>query len=206
LKIKICGITNIEDAFLVERFGANAVGFIFHEKSRRYISPDNASEIIKKLSPFTLKVGVFVNEKVQEINKISSQIKLNVVQLHGDKSPDMIAKIDFPVIKSFRINGVFDFKVLNKYKNVSFLFDSYSKEEYGGTGKIFNWDLIPKELNGNFILAGGITIDNLKEVFSEVKPKAIDVSSSLEKSPGIKDHLKVKEFFQRFNSLRSLQC
>ena len=204
MKVKICGITNLDDALLAETLGASAVGFIFHKKSKRYISPENASEIINKLSPFTLKVGVFVNEETKAINKISSRIKLNVVQLHGDETQDIIEKIDLPVIKSFRINGVFDFAVLNNYKNVSFLFDSYSKEEYGGTGKNFNWDLIPTELKGNFILAGGITIDNIKEVFSKVKPKAIDISSSLEKSPGIKDHLKVKEFFKRFNSIRSL--
>ncbi|HSP88982.1 MAG TPA: phosphoribosylanthranilate isomerase [Ignavibacteriaceae bacterium] len=204
MKVKICGITNLDDALLAETLGASAVGFIFHKKSKRYISPENASEIINKLSPFTLKVGVFVNEEPEAINKISTRIKLNVVQLHGDETYNIIEKIDLPVIKSFRINGVFDFTVLNNYKNVSFLFDSYSKEEYGGTGKNFNWDLIPTELKGNFILAGGISIDNIKEVFSKVKPKAIDVSSSLEKSPGIKDHLKVKEFFKRFNSIRSL--
>ncbi|HSP87546.1 MAG TPA: phosphoribosylanthranilate isomerase [Ignavibacteriaceae bacterium] len=204
MRVKICGITNIKDALLAESLGANAIGFIFHKKSKRYVLPEIATEIIKTLSPFTIKVGVFVNEEPEAINKISSQIKLNVIQLHGDETPDIIEKIDLPVIKSFRINGVFDFTLLTKYKNVSFLFDSYSKEEYGGTGKIFNWDLIPTELNGNFILAGGITIDNIIEVFSKVKPKAIDVSSSLEKSPGKKDHLKVNEFFKRFNSIRSL--
>lgn len=203
MRVKICGITNKEDALLAEKLGANAIGFIFHKKSKRYVLPEIASEIIKILSPFTIKTGVFVNEEAAEINTISSQIKLNAVQLHGDEAPDIIEKIDFPVIKSFRIKGDFDFAVLNKYINVSFLFDSYSIEEYGGTGKNFNWHLIPKELDGNFILAGGISGDNIEEIINKINPKAIDVSSSLEKSPGIKDHKKVEVFFNKINSLRS---
>ena len=210
MKVKICGTTNKEDALLAESLGADAVGFIFYRKSKRYISPETASEIIKSLSPLTLKVGVFVNENHEEINKIASKVKLNFVQLHGDENPDIIDKIEFPVIKTFRINGAFDSKILKEYlpvrqagKNVTFLFDSYSKEDFGGTGYKFNWDLIPKRLNGNFILAGGISVDKVEEIFYKIKPKAIDITSSLEKSPGIKDHKKLKEFFKKFNSLRS---
>ncbi len=186
--------------------GANALGFIFYKESKRFIEPENAKKIISKLSPFTLKVGVFVNSSSEEINKTTSKLKLNAVQLHGDEKPEIIEGIDFPVIKSFGINGEFDFTILNEYKNVSFLFDSYSKEEFGGTGKNFNWDLIPKELDGNFILAGGISSENIEEIFNKVKPNAIDISSSVEKSPGIKDHKKVEEFFQKINLLRSQQC
>lgn len=203
MKVKICGITNKEDALLAEKLGADAIGFIFYKKSKRYVLPEIAAEIIKILSPFIIKAGVFVNEEAAGINNISTQIKLNVVQLHGDETPDIIGEINSPVIKSFRINREFDFKILNKYKDVSFLFDSYSKEEYGGTGKNFNWHLIPKELDGNFILSGGISSENIEEILNKIKPKAIDVSSSLEKSPGIKDHKKVEEFFKKLNSIRS---
>ena len=203
LKVKICGITNKEDSLLSEKLGADAIGFIFYKRSKRYVSPETAAEIIKTLSPFILKVGVFVNEGSMEINNISSQIKLNIVQLHGDEKPEAISEIDFPVIKSFRINEEFDFQILEKYKDASYLFDSNSKEEFGGTGKKFNWDKIPKELNGNFILAGGISTGNIEEIFNKVKPKAIDVSSSLEKSPGKKDYKKMEEFFKKINSFRS---
>jgi len=203
LKVKICGITNIEDALFCEKMEANALGFIFYKKSKRFIEPVKAEKIIAGLSPFTMKVGVFVNAYSEEINKTAARLKLNTVQLHGDEMPEIIGKIDSHVIKSFRINGQFDFEILSEYKNVSYLFDSYSKEEYGGTGKNFNWDLIPKELDGNFILAGGISIENIEEILDKVNPKAIDVSSSLEKSPGIKDHNKVKDFFKKINSLRS---
>jgi len=203
LKVKICGITNADDASFCEEAGANALGFIFYEKSKRFINPDEAAKIISKLSPFTAKVGVFVNSSTQEVNKIAGKIKLNAVQLHGDETIDNVSEIDFPVIKSFRINEQFDFNILKDFKNISYLFDSYSKDEFGGTGKKFNWHLIPKELEGNFILAGGISIENIEKIFSEIKPKAIDVSSSLEISPGIKDHKKVKDFFNKINSLRS---
>ncbi|MDO8550547.1 MAG: phosphoribosylanthranilate isomerase [Ignavibacteria bacterium] len=203
MRIKICGITNIEDALFCEKMGANALGFIFYKKSKRFIEPVKAEKIIAGLSPFTMKVGVFVNASSEEINKTAARLKLNTVQLHGDEIPEIIGKIDSHVIKSFRISGQFDFEILSEYKNVSYLFDSYSKEEYGGTGKNFNWHFIPKELDRNFILAGGISCENIEEILDNVNPKAIDVSSSLEKSPGIKDHNKVKDFFKKINSLRS---
>jgi len=203
LKVKICGITNLDDARYCEKNGADALGFIFYEKSRRYIAPDRAAKIISGLSPFTVKVGVFVNTHPQDINKIAGQIKLNAVQLHGDETPEQAAGIDYPVIKSFRIKEQFDFRILNYFKNVSFLLDSYSGDGYGGTGRKFNWHLIPHELNGSFILAGGISTENIEEIFNSVKPKAVDVSSSLEKLPGIKDHKKVKDFFNKINLLRS---
>jgi len=206
LKIKICGITNIKDAIFCEKTGATALGFIFYKESKRFIEPEDAKKIISILSSFTIKVGVFVNNSPEEINKTADRLKLNAVQLHGDEAPDIIEEIDFPIIKSFRVNGEFDFKILNKYKNVSFLFDSYSKEDFGGTGKKFNWDLIPKDLGGNFILAGGISTENIEEIFNIVKPIAIDVSSSLENSSGMKNHKKVEKFFQKINSLRTKQC
>lgn len=204
LKVKICGITNKMDALAAEKFGADALGFIFYRESKRYISPYAASEVIKALSPFTVKTGVFVNEEPDEINKIAAEIKLNIVQLHGNETPDFIYKIEHPVIKSFRINDEFDFNILNLYANVTYLFDSYVNGEYGGTGKKFNWNLIPKSLNGNFILSGGISLDNVEKIIKEINPTAIDVSSSLEKSPGIKDHKKTEEFFLKINSLRSI--
>ena len=203
LRVKICGITNIEDALLAQELGADAIGFIFYQKSKRYVSPEIAESISKILSPFLMKIGVFVNEKIEEINNISTRVKLNAVQLHGEESPEVIDKINLPVIKSFRINNEFDFSILNKYKNVSFLLDSFSKDEYGGTGKTFNWDLIPNEFKNKIILSGGISIDNVEEVIIKISPSAIDVSSSLEEYPGKKDHQKLKQFFEKVNSLRN---
>jgi phosphoribosylanthranilate isomerase len=205
LKIKICGITNIGDALLSESLGADALGFIFYKGSKRFIEPEAAGEIISELSPFTLKIGVFVNSSSEEINKTAKEIKLNAVQLHGDETPGMVSEVNFPVIKSFRINNGFDFLILKDFHNVSYLFDTYSENEYGGTGRTFNWELIPVELRSKIVLSGGISVNNIEEIYKKIKPAGVDLSSSLESEPGRKDNEKVKEFFKKINYLRSLQ-
>lgn len=195
MKVKICGITNIEDALLCEKLGADALGFIFNEKSKKHLQPNSARDIIKMLSPFTLKVGVFVNEIPENINVISKLAGLNIVQLHGDETPQQIAEINLPVIKAFRINEDFDFNVIDDYKNCYFLFDTYSSKQFGGTGKTFNWNIIPKHLKSKIILSGGISSSNIQRIINEVNPYAVDVSSSVEEYPGKKSEMKLKEFF-----------
>ncbi len=195
MKVKICGITNIEDALLCEKLGADALGFIFYEKSKKHLQPNSARDIIKMLSPFTLKVGVFVNEIPENINVISKLAGLNIVQLHGDETPQQIAEINLPVIKAFRINEDFDFNVIDDYKNCYFLFDTYSSKQFGGTGKTFNWNIIPKHLKSKIILSGGISSSNIQRIINEVNPYAVDVSSSVEEYPGKKSEMKLKEFF-----------
>ncbi len=204
MKVKICGITNIEDANLSYNLGADVIGFIFYKKSKRYIQPNKAKEIINNLPVFVLKVGVFVNESAEEINKISKEIKLNIIQLHGEESPEIISEIDPPVIKAFRVGENFDYSILEKYKNCSFLLDALDEKEYGGTGQMFNWNKIPEELRRKIILAGGISIENIEKIFKEIKPKAIDVSSSLEIEPGKKDKKKLKQFFKKYNLLNNI--
>ena len=138
MKIKICGITNIEDALAAESFGADAVGFIFYKKSNRYVSPEQVEHIIKTLSPFTTKVGVFINETFEIINKISKQTGINVVQLHGDENLHIMKSILLPVIKTFRVDDNFDYNKLNQYQEYSILLDAYSEKNYGGTGNKLN--------------------------------------------------------------------
>ncbi|NWF88988.1 MAG: phosphoribosylanthranilate isomerase [Ignavibacteriaceae bacterium] len=202
MKIKICGITNINDALLCEKLGADALGFIFYPKSKRFIEPSAAKEIIRKLSPFTMKIGVFVNELADTINEIGSDIKLNAIQLHGDESPDTVRKIVLPVIKSFRVGTNFNYSIINQYNNVSYLFDSYSPIEFGGTGKKFDWEEIPLELRNKIILSGGIKSANLEYIYQNIKPAAIDLSSSVESIPGRKDEKKLKEFFNLVDHFR----
>jgi phosphoribosylanthranilate isomerase len=202
LKVKICGITNIDDALLCEKLGADALGFIFYNQSRRYVNPEAAKRIIGKLSPFTLKIGVFVNESAEFINNTASEIKLNAVQLHGEETPEFISEIELPVIKAFRINGDFNYSGLSLYENVSCLLDSYSMDAFGGTGKRFDWEKIPLLLREKIILSGGVSSENIKYIFKEIKPRAVDLSSSIEKEPGRKDENKVSEFFKKINSLR----
>ncbi len=198
MKIKICGITNLEDAMLCSDLGADAIGFIFYKKSKRYILPEAVANIIRQLPPFLTKVGVFVNENPNVINAISKKIKLNLIQLHGEESAEDIDIIELPVIKAFRVNQKFNYSKLKEYKNCSFLLDAYDEKEYGGTGKQFAWDKIPKHLRNKIILAGGITKDDLKYIKDKIKPYAIDVSSSLEIKPGKKDKQKLELFFKEY--------
>lgn len=203
MKVKICGITNIEDALLAEQLGADAIGFIFYKASKRYISPEVAELISNNLSAFTLKVGVFVNETEDEINRIAKAAKLNLIQLHGDEMPELAPRLLLPSIKSFRIKEDFDFSLLEKYPSANFLLDTFSQNEFGGTGKTFDWNIIPLPIRSRIIIAGGVSEKNVEEIFTKINPYAVDVSSSLEISPGKKDHDKMKSFFQIINQLRS---
>ncbi|MHB1687590.1 MAG: phosphoribosylanthranilate isomerase [Ignavibacteriaceae bacterium] len=203
MKVKVCGITNLEDALLCESLGADALGFVFYKKSKRYISPVDAAKIANTLSPLTMKVGVFVDESTEAINKISSVVKLNAVQLHNDNGGSSIKEISSPVIRAFRIKDDFDFNILEKLDENYFLLDTFSQNEMGGTGKSFDWKLIPKQMKHKIILAGGISSSNIDFICQNVKPAAVDLSSSLEMEPGKKDMKKVKEFFNKFNKYRS---
>ncbi|HCY76261.1 MAG TPA: phosphoribosylanthranilate isomerase [Ignavibacteriales bacterium] len=195
VKVKICGITNFEDALLCEELGADALGFIFYDKSERYIDPQLAKDIIKRLLPFTIKVGVFVNVSTEKINSISKSIGLNIVQLHGDEPQNVLSEIDLPVIKAFRIKQDFEFNIFNQFTNCSFLLDTYSDSIFGGTGKTFDWNLIPEHYRNKIILSGGVSSSNIQEIISKIKPYAVDVSSSLEEYPGKKSAIKVIDFF-----------
>lgn len=202
MQVKICGITNLEDALLCCELGADALGFIFYSMSKRFITYEKAKEIINQLPNFIVKVGVFVNHPFEEVNVNAKEIGLNIIQLHGEESPEYINEISLPVIKSFRVNETFDFSRLDKYPKCSFLLDTFSEHEPGGTGKTFNWETIPKSIRNKIILAGGISVENIESVFREVQPQAVDLSSSVESSPGIKDHKKLKEFFSLVNKMR----
>ncbi len=203
MKVKICGITNVEDAILCESLGADALGFIFYKNSKRYIDPNQAADIISQLSPFTMNVGVFVNENIDIINRITSETKINIAQIHNDSKILNEKHISVPIIKAFRVNEEFDFKILRNFINNYILLDSYSQNELGGTGNTFNWGKIPKDIIHKIILAGGISAANIEYIVKEIKPAAVDLSSSLEKFPGKKDPEKVREFFKLFNQHRS---
>jgi len=205
MRIKICGITNISDALVCQREGADALGFVFYRGSKRYITPEQAQEIIAGLSPLIMKIGVFVDEPVDAINKIATQLGLNAVQLHGEEPPDYISKIHLPVIKSFRVDPEFDYAKLISYQNCYYLLDSYSAQAYGGTGLRFNWQHIPEQLRQSIILAGGISIDNIELICRDIKPAAIDISSALEEYPGKKDPEKIRQFMNKYQSLNNVK-
>jgi phosphoribosylanthranilate isomerase len=202
MKIKVCGITNSEDALRAESLGADAVGFIFYKKSKRYIEPAVVKLITNEVSPFTVKVGVFVNESPEQINKVSEETGINVVQLHGNEKPDMESKLLLPAIKAFRLNDDFDFKQLDNYNDFPILLDARSESDFGGTGQKFNWEMIPNVIRCKIILAGGVSTENLDIIFNKIKPAGIDLTSSLETKPGKKDKKKMEEFFNKVNQLR----
>ena len=206
MKIKICGITNLEDAKYCIKLGAAAIGFIFYKQSKRYVEPTIAKKIISELPPFISKVGVFVNEDEATVNNIAKDVKLNLVQLHGEELPDYISKINYPVIKSFRIDDKFDFSKLENYSNCSILLDAFHQTEYGGTGLNFDWTKIPFNLRKKIILAGGVSEENIELIYNDIHPYAVDISSSVEIGPGKKDHNKLDTLFKKFNELKEKQC
>lgn len=203
MKVKVCGITNLSDALFCESAGADVLGFIFYKKSKRYVKPKSAEKIMKQLSPFTVRAGVFVNEDPVFVNDTAYNLRLNCVQLHGDEDQKYIDQISVPVIKSFRIFPGYDFFTLRKFKNITPLLDSYKEGVFGGTGEPFDWCDIPPDLKENVILAGGISAENIETIHTKIKPFAIDLASSLESEPGIKDKAKVRIFFNKLNEIRS---
>lgn len=202
MKVKVCGLTNIEDALLCESLGADAIGYIFYDKSKRYVLPKTARQISESLSPFTLKAGVFVDEEIETVREIFVMAKLNFVQLHGSENFEYIKKLNLPFIKTIKIKTESDFEKLELYNGATFLLDTFSDKAPGGTGESFNWNLIPYELRNKIILAGGVSAENIEEIVNTIKPFAIDLSSSIESAPGKKDKIKTELFFNKLNNIR----
>ncbi|MBI2417961.1 MAG: phosphoribosylanthranilate isomerase [Ignavibacteriales bacterium] len=202
MKIKVCGITNTADAHACERNGADALGFVFYNKSKRYIAPENAAEICKALSAFTTTVGVFVHTPVNEVNRIMKQAKLHVAQIiAGDLTP-YHEQCEYPFYHCVRIDDDFNFACITIDNGRNILLDTYSKSAYGGTGTKFNWSKIPMQIRHAVILAGGIGEGDLKTIKQTINPYGVDVSSSLEISPGVKDLVKIEQFFKTVNAIR----
>ena len=198
-KIKICGITNLEDAFASTNFGADSLGFNFYPKSKRYIKPEDAFEIIKKIPKEVKKVGVFVNSNLDEVLKISNFLGLDSIQLHGDETQTFVKKLrkqtGTEIIKAFRVETRFEPTVTKKFDVDAVLLDGFHPKEFGGTGRKFNWDIANevKRIFPKIYLAGGITPQNIKEALKTVFPYFIDICSGVEIKPGKKDPEKLKE-------------
>ncbi|WP_433771308.1 phosphoribosylanthranilate isomerase [Bacillus wiedmannii] len=195
MKVKICGITDMETAKLACEYGADAIGFVFAE-SKRKITPEQAKEIIGELPAHVLKVGVFVNESVEVIQKIVDECGLTHVQLHGDEDNHQIRRLNIPSVKSLGVTSEDDMKNAQTYEADYVLFDSPKEKFHGGNGKTFSWELLahmPKELRKKTILAGGLNILNIEEAIRTVQPYMVDVSSGVE-TEGKKDIKKIKQF------------
>jgi phosphoribosylanthranilate isomerase len=204
-KIKICGITNLKDALLAAELGADALGFIFAESPRR-ISPQDARAIIRSLPPLIKTIGVFVNEEPPRIKEIKSFCGLDLIQLHGDESPEICQDLMPYSVKAFRIQNEKDIKNIKRYQGTvrAVLLDTFQKGKAGGTGKTFDWSLAlkAKEAGLFVILAGGLGPENILEAIRSVKPYAVDINSGIEKRPGKKDPVLMKQLMEKIKEYR----
>jgi phosphoribosylanthranilate isomerase len=199
VRIKICGITNLEDAILAAELGADALGFIFYAKSPRYVAPEAAREIIAQLPPFVAAVGVFVDEAAAVVQELAARAGLDWVQLHGQESPDYCRNLGRKVIKGFRIKDEDSLRLLADYQGAAqaLLLDTYKQGQVGGTGTAFDWRLAREAKKyGKIILAGGLYPDNVAMAIEVAGPDAVDTASGTEAAPGKKDPAKLRAFFE----------
>ncbi len=204
-RVKICGITSLEDALTAVETGADALGFVFFKESPRHIFPEQAARIIAQLPPFVQAVGLFVNEQATTVNEIANRCRLDLVQLHGDEPPDYCRLVQRRVLKAFRVRSLASLEEVAQYQVAGYLLDTFSPSFYGGTGLSFNWEIANEAVQryGRIILAGGLTPDNVAEAVRQVQPWAVDVSSGVESAPGRKDAQKVREFIRNAKDVQS---
>src|SRR5271154_1643746 len=195
-RVKICGITNLADAQAAVEAGADALGFIFYEKSPRFVLPKAAAEISKQLPAFLMRVGVFVNAPEDFILRAISEAGLTMLQFHGDEPPEFCTQFGLMSMKAFRVRDAESLKQIPHYQTDAYLLDAFSSTTLGGTGKTFNWDLAveAQKFGKPIFIGGGLTPENVTDAVKKVKPFGVDVSSGVESSPGKKDATKVRAF------------
>ena len=195
-RVKICGITRVQDALEAVRCGADAIGLVFYAASPRYVTVQQAQQIVAALPPFISVVALFVNATPAEIETVISQVRIDIVQFHGDETAADCERIKLPYFKAIRVKS--DTNLLQCELDFSssnaLLLDTYSEAAYGGTGHVFDWDLIPKNMTKPVILAGGLIAENVGFAIQKVKPYAVDISGGVEVSKGIKDASKIAAF------------
>lgn len=201
MKVKICGVTNAEDARAAVEAGADALGFVFYRESPRWVRADVVKAIVAALPPFVLPVGVFVNEEAETVREVMEQCGLALAQLQGEETAAYCEALGRPVLRAVRLGGPGDLLALAEYKGRAqvrgFLVDAFSEREYGGTGQVADWRLAAEAAkSADILLAGGLTPENVQEAIRQVRPYGVDVSSGVEASPGKKDHAKVRSFIQ----------
>lgn len=201
MKVKICGITNEQDARVAVEAGADALGFILYRKSPRFVEAAVVKAIVNGLPPFVTAVGVFVNEEVAVVRRLMDECGLTLVQLHGDESASYCEGVGRPAMKALRLKDRGAFLALAEFQgraNIrAFVLDAFSDHAYGGTGQTVDWSLAAEAARASrIVLAGGLTPDNVAEAIQQVRPYGVDVSSGVEVRPGQKDHAKVQAFIQ----------
>jgi phosphoribosylanthranilate isomerase len=197
-RVKICGITRVEDAVSAFNAGADAIGLVFYAQSPRFVSIQQAQKIVAAIPPFVSVVGLFVNAPKAEIEAVLSKVRLDILQFHGDEIVTECEQINLPYYKAIRVKA--DTNLLQYEAEFSsakaLLLDAHSDVAFGGTGQTFDWNLIPKNMTKPLILAGGLTVENVGKAIKQVKPYAVDVSGGVEITKGIKDVAKIAAFMQ----------
>jgi phosphoribosylanthranilate isomerase len=206
VRVKVCGITRVEDALSAIRLGANAIGFVFWPKSSRYITPDSVREIVLALPPFVTTVGVYVDPTQEWVEETAVAGSLSLLQFHGDESPEFCEQFSLPYIKAIRVReGVDLLQYTTRYRRArGLLLDTYTAGMPGGTGHVFDWKLIPQDLSLPLILSGGLNPANVLQAIKQTRPWAVDVSSGVEAAKGIKDEKKISAFMQGVRKSESL--
>ena len=202
-KVKICGITRMEDALAAAAAGADALGFMFYEASPRRVAFDVAAKIIRELPPFLARVGVFVNPSPDDVGRAIEDCRIDTLQFHGEETPEFCAQFGLRVIKAFRVRDAESLSALPAYVGATCLLDSFVAGQHGGTGATFNWDLAAQTVKAGrrVLLAGGLTAENAAEAVRRVRPYGLDVSSGVEAKPGVKDAAKVRAFIAAAKSV-----
>jgi len=194
MMVKVCGITNLEDALAAAQEGVSALGFVFYPRSPRYITPEAAARIVERVPAGIWRVGVFVNETPEAVRSVARSCGLDVAQLHGDETPG-----DVPggvrAWKAFRASGRLDSEVFRGFEVEAFVLDAAAAGDYGGAGRTFSWHLA-YGLKQKIVLAGGLDASNVREAIRQARPWGVDASSRLESSPGKKDHEKMRAFIR----------
>ena len=205
-RIKLCGLTREEDVQAAAAAGADAIGLVFYEGSPRYVAPERAAQMLASLPPFICSVGLFVNASAEQVQQIANQVPLTALQFHGDETPEQCAAIAAavkrPFLRALRVRPEMKPDDLLKYARDYRLASSFFSgllldtwvEGYGGSGKVFDWSLVPKEIAHQVVLSGGLTVQNVAEAVQRLRPHAVDVSSGIEHSKGIKDAAKMEAF------------
>jgi phosphoribosylanthranilate isomerase len=200
-KIKICGITNIDDARVAVEAGADMVGLIFYPPSPRYVSPQQAQRIVEILPASCRAVGVFVNEDVETIKRIACEAGVQVVQLHGSEPPEVCQQLAWPVFKTFRFTAAVRPEMMRNYRVKAFLIEGFHADYYGGSGSLADWhQTAALHKYGRIILAGGLTANNVAEAIRIVNPYAVDVCSGVEREAGKKDWVRLRTFIAAANA------
>ncbi|MDO4249667.1 MAG: phosphoribosylanthranilate isomerase [Neisseria sp.] len=193
IRSKICGFTRPQDALAAAQLGVDAVGLVFYPQSKRFVSIEQAQEIVRVLPPFVSVVALFVNENTERIRQVLAQVPVDILQFHGDETPEFCRQFDRPYIKAVRVQNTGDIiAAQQQYPDArAVLFDAHIEGEYGGTGHRFDWAMLPDQLSGHWILSGGLNPENIGEAVKITGAKIIDVSSGVESAPGIKSAEKI---------------